>query len=354
MVKSNKILTISIAAYQVEETLADTLESLLDLDSEMLEDIEILIVNDGSKDKTAEVAEEFEKKYPYSVRLINKENGGHGSTINRGIEEAKGIYFKTIDGDDWVDKEGYIELINYLKDKKEDVVDIVCTPYDLIEYGTRKKLEKIEQKINNVQYRKIYKFTDICDDIYILMHSMTYSTKLLKEHPPKLDEHCFYVDAEYVLLPIPYVETIAFLEKSVYQYQLGSEGQSMNPLNMQKNCTHHEKVLNRVLELCRQQELEIKSADISDKKHLKELKAKYRYLIKGAVKLVNVQHRIYLSYKPKHNVLQKIKLLNKKIKAEYTDVYKANDNKAVACLRVCPDIIYIPAAYALRWKLGMR
>ena len=97
-----------------------------------------------------------------------------------------------------------------------------------------------------------------------------------------------------------------------------------------------------------------KSADNTDKKNLQELKAKYRYLIKGAVKLVNVQHRIYLSYKPKHNVLQKIKLLNKKLKAEYTEVYNANDNKAVTCLRACPGIIYIPAAYALRWKLGMR
>ena len=98
-----KILSITIPSYNVEKYIDKCVQSML-VDS-ILDDIEILIVNDGSKDSTPEIAKGYVEKYPQTVRLIDKENGGHGSTINAGIREATGKYFKVVDGDDWLNTE---------------------------------------------------------------------------------------------------------------------------------------------------------------------------------------------------------------------------------------------------------
>ena len=115
-----KILTITVPSYNVEKFLNQTLNSFIH--DEILDDIEVLIVDDGSKDHTAEIGKEYEEKYPQSFRVISKENGGHGSTINRGIAEAKGRYFKVVDGDDWVNTEDFVRLIQKLKGCSADYV----------------------------------------------------------------------------------------------------------------------------------------------------------------------------------------------------------------------------------------
>ena len=118
-----KILTVTVPSYNVEKFLENTLDSFVD--ERVLDDIEVLIVDDGSKDKTAEIGRKYEEKYPDTFRVISKENGGHGSTINRGIGEAKGKYFKVVDGDDWVDQDGFAELIQRLKTCDADYVLLI-------------------------------------------------------------------------------------------------------------------------------------------------------------------------------------------------------------------------------------
>ena len=136
----NKILTIVIPAYNVENYLDEILPTFLD--NEILNDIEIIIVNDGSKDNTAIIAREYEKKYPQTVVLIDKENGGHGSTINSGIKHANGKYLRVIDGDDWVDTNALKNFVNKLKSLNED---LVLTPFNNV-YITNNQKEKIEFK----------------------------------------------------------------------------------------------------------------------------------------------------------------------------------------------------------------
>lgn len=109
---SNKILTISVAAYNVEKTLSKTLDSFND--SRIYDDVEVLIIDDGSKDKTKDIAEKYEKLVPQMFKYIKKSNGGHGSTINKGITLATGKYFKVIDGDDWVDTDSLIKFVEKL------------------------------------------------------------------------------------------------------------------------------------------------------------------------------------------------------------------------------------------------
>lgn len=108
-----KILTVTIPSYNVEQYLRQTLDSFLA--QEILEEIEVLIIDDGSKDHTAAIGKEYERKYPDTFRVISKKNGGHGSTINRGIQEASGRYFKVVDGDDWVNTEDFVKLVKALK-----------------------------------------------------------------------------------------------------------------------------------------------------------------------------------------------------------------------------------------------
>ena len=130
----SKIFTVTIPAYNVEKYLDEILPTYLD--ERLLDDIKLLIVNDGSKDSTAEIGRRYEEKYPNTVRLINKENGGHGSTINTGIKEASGKYFKVIDGDDWVDTEELVKFIAYLKNAD---TDIILTPFNRVIFPDKKR-----------------------------------------------------------------------------------------------------------------------------------------------------------------------------------------------------------------------
>ena len=107
---NQKILTVSIAAYNVSKYLDEALEPFTN--SVYKDELEILIVDDGSKDDTAEIAKKYEERYPNTFKLVTKENGGWGSTLNKGIEIGTGKYFKQLDGDDWFDKDN---LEDYLK-----------------------------------------------------------------------------------------------------------------------------------------------------------------------------------------------------------------------------------------------
>lgn len=236
-----KILSVIVPSYNVENYLEDCLESFVN--SQVMEDIEVLIINDGSTDSTAEIAERYERKFSETYRLITKENGGHGSGINTGIAEASGKYFKVVDGDDWVDTRNFIKLVNVLK---ETDADIVATNYTWINHTTKLPEKRQEYPFEKIEYNRLYQFEDIADKATIDMHAMTIKTELLRKADEKIDEHTFYVDVEYIIFPIPYVQTVLFLEESVYRYRLGLPNQSMSIHKMQKNLKNHLRVLLRL------------------------------------------------------------------------------------------------------------
>lgn len=333
--RSDKVLTISVAAYNVADYIAQTIESFLI--PEIINDIEVLIIDDGSSDHTLQIARRYEEQYPDSLRVIEKENGGHGSTVNRGIEEAQGCYFKTVDGDDWVAPNAFCNLVKHLKDAKDDVV---VTNYDWVDSETEKIIKTIDCGYSGVEYRHSYLFADVSEKIYVNMHGMTYRTELLKNHPPMLDEHCFYVDAEFVLLPILWVNTISFLPDKVYQYRLGREEQSMTLRNMQKHCDNHEKVMRRLLE----------AYDNYHKNTMQESleQEKSAYLAKGIARIAASQIKIYLSYPPHKKWKAKIIDLGKMLKENYPEIYCANENKAVTLLRISKGLLYGIASRLLK------
>ena len=107
-----KLLSIAIPCYNSEAYMEKCIESLL----KGGEEVEILVVNDGSSDRTAEITDAYAEKYPTIIKAIHQENGGHGEAVNAGIRNATGLYFKVVDSDDWVNEEAYKQILKTLEE----------------------------------------------------------------------------------------------------------------------------------------------------------------------------------------------------------------------------------------------
>ena len=243
-----KILTITIPAYNVSAYLNDVIPTFLS--PSILENIEILIVNDGSKDNTLEIAQKFEKKFEKTIRVINKENGGHGSTINTGIRNATGKYFKVVDGDDWVDTDAFSRYVQKLEKCNSDMV---LTPFMSIKDGTKTVIARTEYNdLSDGDEFGVEKIAQYSKEHKYAMHALTIKTSILKEIQP-ISEKCFYVDMEYIAFPLKYVNTVTYYNEFVYQYRIGNANQSMALKNLQKNRHMHLHVIDRLIEYYRKE-----------------------------------------------------------------------------------------------------
>lgn len=214
-----KTLTISIAAYNVQDYIGKTLESLLKCKN--ASDLDVIVVNDGSSDETLRVAREFERLAPTIIRIVNKQNGGYGSTINTSIRLAQGVYYRLLDGDDWVDP---VELDKLLVFLRECNADLVVTKYRTV-YESTSTVQSLDWPYDGnalpIEDRLDYSFA---------MHMLTFKTAAIRsciiEHP--ITEHANYTDTEFVLKTVSAVGTAALFDADVYQYRMGREGQSVS------------------------------------------------------------------------------------------------------------------------------
>lgn len=244
-----KTLSISVAAYNAEKCLETCLDSFMI--SEIMEEIEVLIINDGSTDGTTEIAEKYVSQYPNTFILINKENGGHGSTINTGIKVASGKYFKLVDADDWVEKEGLIRLVNKLKTIDTDAV---LSPYYKVHADSMNKEINYCIKGFNEPIDEILDIDSIQSEFALGMHGLTYRTTLLQENFTAIDEHCFYVDMEYLVFYFRLVKSIFISDVPVYDYLVGTNEQSVNITNMIKRREQHLRVCKHIINYYHSQE----------------------------------------------------------------------------------------------------
>ena len=226
-----KIITFAVPCYNSAEYMDKCVESLLACG----DDVEIILVDDGSTDDTLAKAQVWEMEHPEVIRAIHKENGGHGSAVNTGLDNATGMYFKVVDSDDWLGEDAMHKIIALLEEQRErkDPLDMVIANY---------VYEKVhEDKSTTMRYKRVLpvdkEFT--WDEIgnfgvsrYILMHSVIYRTQLLKDIHLRLPEHCFYVDNIFVYEPLPYVKSIYYMDVDMYHYYIGREGQSVNETTM--------------------------------------------------------------------------------------------------------------------------
>jgi glycosyltransferase involved in cell wall biosynthesis len=189
-------------------------------------------VDDGStKDNTAQIADEYEAEYPTIVRVIHKENGGHGSAVNSGIEHATGLYFKVVDSDDWVKEDAYRQVLATLREQTgtDKVLDMLICNFVYDKVGEKRK--KVMHYRHILPKDQLFTWDDchhFAKGHYILMHSVIFRTKLLKDNNIKLPEHTFYVDNLYVFEPLPFVKNMYYLDVNFYRYYIGREDQSVN------------------------------------------------------------------------------------------------------------------------------
>ena len=222
-----KLLTITVPCYNSQDYLDRCMESLLVGG----EDVEILIVDDGSTDRTAEMADAYAQKYPAIVKVIHKQNGGHGSAVNAGIAGATGLFFKVVDSDDWVKEESYYEILQALRElvASGQQIDMLLANYVYEKQGEKRK--KVVSFRHALPKNEIFTWDQVRHfnkTQYILMHSIIYRTKLLHDCGLELPEHTFYVDNLFVYNPLPYVKTMYYCDVDLYRYFIGREDQSVN------------------------------------------------------------------------------------------------------------------------------
>ena len=221
-----KLLTFTIPCYNSENYMEKCIESILPGG----EDVEIIIVDDGSHDRTAEIADRYAAEYPEIVRAIHQPNGGHGEAVNTGIANATGLYFKVVDSDDWVDAGAYAKILGKLRElvQSEKNVDMLLANYVYEKEGAKHK--KVMRQ-TGFPTDCIFSWRDVrhfYKGHYILMHSVIYRTQLLRDCGLKLPDHTFYVDNIYVYKPLPYVRSMYYMDVDFYRYFIGRDDQSVN------------------------------------------------------------------------------------------------------------------------------
>ncbi len=232
----SKILSVVIAAYNVEKYIAQTLSSCL-LEERYRNFYEVIVVNDGSIDGTKEIVQKYVDQYGTCFVLINKQNGGYGSAVNAGICAAQGKYIKLLDGDDWFDTDGLKKFIEKLWDIN---YDMILTDYRKVRMnGSYTVIDGREMRKNSVtQIDNIPKKQD-----FFSMHAICYKTEIFKKNKIRLTEQCFYTDSEYVLYPLIYIQTVIYFPINLYQYRIGVEGQSISREGIRRHLGDLKKVI---------------------------------------------------------------------------------------------------------------
>lgn len=330
-----KLLSVVIPAYNAEHFLACCLDSMLQ--SEWAYQTELLVVNDGSKDATAALADAYEQKFPGIVKAIHKENGGHGSAVNAGIAAAAGKYFKVVDSDDTVEPGAYNKFIKALQ-KTE--CDLIATPFTCVRQQQNKLTEIQTRQIegaDGLPREKVISFQKAAENLHIRMHECTFRTAILKEHSITLSEHSFYVDMQYILYPVPWIKTICIMKYPVYRYRLGDENQSVSVKNMQKNRGQHFMVMCSLIDYYRKREA------------AGDPKAVLSYLARGIAKMEANQVQITLSMPIGKKSKTELMRSEKKLKKECPAAFAANEKTSLKLLRKSGYLLY-PAA-AVAWRL---
>lgn len=321
----NKILSVSVASYNVEQFIRQNMDSFVG--TEVSSKIELLIVDDGSKDNTAAIAREYEEKYPETIKLVQQKNAGPGATVNTGLKHATGKYFRMVDGDDWVNK---ADLVRYIRFLEENDVDVVYTDYCLVDNETG---EEVPQHLNFEKKNVILPYNEVCDKLDVMMHNVTYKTSILKDNDFVMDNG-FYTDTEYLLLPVKYLKTICVLDCMIYMYRISLATQSVNINSMVRNKKMHTQVLHRMVE-----------DYVSAKKKKMLSKEQMAMISNRIVTICGTELSIILAQKPSKETLKALKKFEDFLHQKDSDLYKRFlDYKTMKVLKRSNYLLFYPVS----------
>ena len=234
-----KYISFVVPCYNSEEYMEKCISLLIGK-----EDVEIIIIDDGSKDKTGKIADRYQKKYPTIVKAIHQENGGHGAGINTGLKHATGKYFKVVDSDDWLDEKAYKKLLKEIKHIDTDLV--VC---NYVYTYTDGRKEQTISFANVYEEGKVLTWNDIHRfklTQYPSLHSMMYKKSVLDKSNIDLPKHVFYEDNLFIYLPLVNTNTIYYLNLDLYRYYIGRADQSVQETQLIKRSSHQVLVSEKV------------------------------------------------------------------------------------------------------------
>lgn len=221
------LLTVIVPAYNSQDYLDRCLRTLTGYGA----GLEVVIVNDGSKDNTATIADGWATEHPGTVRVIHQENAGHGGALNAGIAAARGTYLKVVDSDDWVDRRAMRQVLEVLAAcaHEEEPLDLLVTNYVYEKQGRRHKAVIRYRNVMPVNETVSWEALRRCRyDQYLMMHALILRTELVRASGITLPTHTFYVDYLYSFIPLPQVRSLRYLDVNLYRYFIGRDDQSVN------------------------------------------------------------------------------------------------------------------------------
>jgi len=274
----NPVLSVAVACYNVENYLNKCLASFSD--ERFNGRLQVIVVNDGSKDSTLSIARKYESEYPEIFEIVDKENGGHGSAVNVAISKARGKYFRIVDGDDWVNTDGMAQLLSFMEETDCDMIIDNKREVDMLSGET---VYFPLPAVVNADCE--YDFKNICNnrDVYanVMIHTASVKTSILQENNIRVLEGVFYEDIEYVIKATARVKTVVFKDVEVYQYLVGNANQSVSLTNYVKRYSQHSLVTNELIRF---------ASGFECDREIKE------YLINRVALLINTNINISLLY----------------------------------------------------------
>ena len=244
----DKLITFAVPCYNSAAYMDHCVETLLSAG----EQAEIILVDDGStKDDTPAKCDEWAAKHPDIIRAIHQENGGHGEGVNQGIRNARGLYYKVVDSDDWLDTDALGKVMAKLREfaAMPAPVDLLIANYvyEHVEDNTQKVMgyKNVFPSDQIITWDSIHRFRT---SQYLLMHSVIYRTQLLRDCGLELPKHTFYVDNIFVYQPLPYVKTLYYMDLDLYRYFIGRADQSVNESVMAGRIDQQVRVTRQMIE----------------------------------------------------------------------------------------------------------
>ncbi len=242
-----KLLTVAIPCYNSQDYMEKCIRSLLPGGQR----VQIIIIDDGSRDASGTIADRYAEQYPGIVNVIHQENSGHGEGINQGIEYAAGKYFKVVDSDDWVSAD-FVQFLDTLEQCDRDGgIDLFVTNY-YYEHADGKGNRSIcyanalpEYRIMGWEETNRFRLHQL-----LTIHSCTFRTELLRNHTNALPMHVFYEDNLMVYQALPFVRKLYYQNIDLYRYYIGRDGQSVQRDVMTRRYEHQLLVTRKCFEVC--------------------------------------------------------------------------------------------------------